>query len=85
MGYTAKELSVILAARRKSSCASAVRVAVIGAVMVGLFLATNGLMSAQVLAYMAFAVALLALACPRFNWGPKYEDLLNILESKIEH
>jgi hypothetical protein len=33
---------------------------------------------------LMFAAVLLAVALPQFGPGPKYEDLLNIIESKAD-
>lgn len=84
MGYTPKELSVILAARKKLASASALRIFLIAAVVAAAFLAANGAIGAGACAIAAIVVALIAAFGPQMDIGPKYEDLLNILESKLE-
>ena len=42
----------------------------------------SGMVVADELVYLALASVLLAIALPQIGPGPKYEDLLKILENK---
>jgi len=84
MGFSSQELSVIHAAKQKAASAWALRIFLIIAVVATAFLAAYGEIDAQICAIIAVVVALIAAFGPQISLGPKYEDLLNILESKLE-
>ena len=84
MSFSSQELSVIHAAKKKAASAWALRVFLIVTVVAAAFLAANGEINAESCAILAVIVALIAAFGPQISLGPKYEDLLNILESKLE-
>ncbi len=83
MGY-AKKISVILAAKKRSSTASALRGFLTGAIMIGAFLTFNGLIEPLSFAYASVIALLIATFSPQFSRGSTYEDLLDSLDSKLE-
>lgn len=82
MEFSEKELHAIAAAKKKVNTATLFRVLLIIAILCAVALMFTGVVIAEQIIYLAFAAVLLALALPQFGPGPKYEELLNILESK---
>jgi len=82
MKFTDKELLVIAAAKKKVKSATLFRVLLIIAMLCAIALMFTGVVIAEHIIYVAFAAVLLALALPQFGPGPKYEELLKLLESK---
>ena len=82
MAFSEKELSVIEAAKIKVKFASAIRILVISIMVCGIAMMVAGILVADHIIYLSLAAVALAIAHPQFGSGPKYEDLVNILESK---
>ena len=87
MEFSENELAAIAAAKKKIKTAAMFRVFLILSILMGITLMFSGLVIAEVIVYLAYAAVMLAVALPQFGPGPKYEDLLNILESKanVQH
>lgn len=83
MGY-AKRLSIILVARKRSSTVSAFHSFLIGAIIIGAFLAVNGLVEPVSFVYVAIIALLIVMFSPQLSSGSMYEDLLDSLENKFE-
>ena len=79
--FTDKELAIVVAARKKARGATIVRVAIITAMLVSIALMFVGAVSAAHFAYASIAAVILAVAYPQLGEGPKYEDLVRLLES----
>ncbi|WP_213997851.1 hypothetical protein [Arsukibacterium sp.] len=82
MEFSENELAAIAAAKKKIKTAAMFRVFLILSILMGITLMFSGLVIAEVIVYLAYAAVMLAVALPQFGPGPKYEDLLKILESK---
>lgn len=82
MEFSEKELLAIAAAKKKVKAVTLFRVVLIIVVLSAIALMFSGVVIAEQIIYLAFAAVLLALALPQFGPGPKYEELLKILESK---
>lgn len=82
MEFSEKELLAIAAAKKKVKTATLFRVLLVIVMLCAIVLMFSGVVIAEQIIYLAFAAVLLALALPQFGPGPKYEELLKILESK---
>ena len=82
MKFTSSELAIIAEAKKKIYFATIVRVLIVIAMLVGIVLMLSGTVIADRLIYGASAAVFLAIAHPQFGAGPKYEDLVRLLESK---
>lgn len=87
MHFTQAELSLIRAAKHKVKMAQRVRVAVIVLIILGIIADLFGLMATGLWLnewkiFIAAGLVLLAVALPQFGHGPKYEELLSLLEHK---
>ncbi len=82
MEFSEKELLAIAAAKKKVETATLFRVLLVIVMLCAIVLMFSGVVIAEQIIYLAFAAVLLALALPQFGPGPKYEELLKILESK---
>lgn len=82
MDFTEREIATIVAARKKVSFSSAIRICILVLTFVGIFLLAKRLITPEGFIYFLIAAVILSIAHPQLSWGPKYEDLLNILERK---
>ncbi|MES2319171.1 MAG: hypothetical protein V4631_16970 [Pseudomonadota bacterium] len=82
MKFSEDELKLIGAARKKSTDARVKRLLILFAIMIGIGLMIAGIVSADRIAYAAVAAVFLSIAMPQLGGGPKYEDLVKLLESK---
>ncbi|MCT6699777.1 hypothetical protein [Rheinheimera sp. 4Y26] len=82
MEFSDKELLVIAAANRKVKAATLFRLLLIMIILCAIVLMFTGVVIAEQMIYFALMAVLLAVALPQFGSGPKYEDLLKILEDK---
>lgn len=82
MEFTNKELTVLAEAKKKILAATIVRVFIVVAMLFGIILMLTGVIIADHFVYGAVAAVILAVAHPQFGAGPKYEDLVRLLESK---
>jgi Zn-dependent protease with chaperone function len=82
MEYTGSELAVIADAKKKIYAATIVRGLIVIAMLVAIVLMATGTVIADRLIYGVIAAVFLAVAYPQFGAGPKYEDLVRLLESK---
>ncbi|MCS6230410.1 hypothetical protein G3488_05990 [Shewanella baltica] len=76
------EIALIASAKRKVQMAQKVRLAVIALVVLGTGLTISGLWVNEFAIYMAFGLVVFAVALPQFGQGPKYEELVSLLEKK---
>ncbi|MCD1598437.1 MULTISPECIES: hypothetical protein [Rheinheimera] len=82
MEFSDKELEVIAGAKKKIKAATFFRVLLIVVMLCGITLMATGVVVAEFIVYLAFGAVVLAIGLPQFGSGPKYEELLNILDSK---
>lgn len=82
MEFTDREIATIIAARKKVSFSSKVRIFALTSILVGIFLLVKGFVAPEGLIYFLIVVVVLSVAHPQLSLGPKYEDLLKILENK---
>ncbi|PKO91789.1 MAG: hypothetical protein CVU15_09290 [Betaproteobacteria bacterium HGW-Betaproteobacteria-1] len=84
MEFTNSELAVIADAKKKILFATIVRVFIVIAMLVAIVLMFTGTVIGERLIYGAIAMVFVAVAHPQFGSGPKYEDLVRLLESKAK-
>ncbi|WNO59429.1 hypothetical protein [Rheinheimera sp. MMS21-TC3] len=82
MEFSDKELAVIAGAKKKIKTATLFRVLLIVVMLCGITLMATGVVVAEYIVYLAFGAVVLAIGLPQFGPGPKYEELLNILDNK---
>lgn len=82
MEFSDKELAVIAGAKKKIKTATLFRILLVVVVLLGIGLMFTGVVIAEQIVYLALAAVFLAIALPQFGPGPKYEELLKMLESK---
>lgn len=82
MEFTEKELQLIAAARKKVKMATLFRIAIIISILCAIVFMFSGIEVAENMLYFGLATVFLSVALPQIGHGPKYEDLLHILESK---
>lgn len=82
MEFSDKELAVIDGAKKKIKTATLFRVVLVIAMLSGIFWMLTGVVIAEKIVYLTVASVFFAVALPQFGHGPKYEELLKILESK---
>lgn len=80
MLFSETEIALIASAKRKVQMAQKVRLAVIALVV----LTISGLWVNEFAIYMAFGLVVFAVALPQFGQGPKYEELVCLLEKKCQ-
>ena len=85
MLFSETEIAFIASAKRKVQMAQKVRLAVIALVVLGTTgLTISGLWVNEFAIYMAFGLVVFAVALPQFGQGPKYEELVSLLEKKSQ-
>ncbi|MDH5632144.1 MAG: hypothetical protein OEZ10_04035 [Gammaproteobacteria bacterium] len=82
MEFSDKELAVIASAKKKVKTATFLRIVLVIAMLSGIGLMFTGVVVAEQIVYLAVAAIVLATVLPQFGTGPRYEELLKILESK---
>jgi hypothetical protein len=82
MNFTNREIEIIAAARKKVFFASVLRIMALCATVVGIVLMAKGLIAPKPFSYALIAAVFFSIAHPQFGWGPKYEELVKILEGK---
>ena len=82
MEFSDEELKVITAAKKNIRIANLFRIFLVIVILCGISIMFSGMVVADELVYLALASVLLAIALPQIGPGPKYEDLLKILENK---
>ncbi|KEK28270.1 hypothetical protein N5C36_18355 [Shewanella xiamenensis] len=82
MEFTETELALIAAATQKVQMAQRVRMGGIILLILGTFTLLAGFWSHPYAIYIAFALVVFAVALPQFGQGPKYEELLALLQQK---
>jgi hypothetical protein len=82
MEFSDKELAVIAGAKKKLKTATLFRILLVVVMLCGIGLMFTGVVIADQIVYLALVAVFVAIGLPQFGLGPKYEELLNILESK---
>ena len=82
MEFSEKELRLIAAARKQAADARVKRVLILIAMLVGMGLMIAGVVATDRFAYACLAAVIWSIALPQLGGGPKYEDLVTLLESK---
>ena len=82
MEFSDKELAVIASAKKKIKTATLFRALLIVVLLCGIALMASGMVVAEYIVYLAFGAVVLAIGLPQFGPGPKYEELLQILDNK---
>lgn len=85
MEFSDKELAVIARAKKKIKTATLFRILLVVVMLCGIGLMFAGVVIADQIIYLAVAAVILAVVFPQLGQGPKYEELLKILESKAQH
>lgn len=82
MEFTQKELALIAKASRKAKNATFIRIILLIAMLIAVGCMFVGAFDSDKLAYGLFVAVFVAIAHPQFGEGPKYEDLVALLEKK---
>ncbi|GGQ29515.1 hypothetical protein [Shewanella litoralis] len=82
MEFSDKELAVIAGAKKKIKTSILFRSLLVIVMLCGIGLMFAGVVIAEKIVYLTVAAVFFAVALPQFGPGPKYEELLKILESK---
>lgn len=82
MEFSDKELAVIAGAKKKLKTAKLFRIILVVVMLCGIGLMLTGVVITDQIVYLVLAAVFVAIGLPQFGPGPKYEELLNILESK---
>ncbi len=82
MEFSERELELIAKAKKKAADVKVRRIVLIGAMIVGVGLMAIGAIDADKTAYLLIAAVFVALGLPQFGDGPKYEDLVSLLDKK---
>jgi hypothetical protein len=82
MEFTQKELALIAKASRKAKNARFIRIILLIAMLIAVGCMFVGAFDSDKLAYGLFVAVFVAIAHPQFGEGPKYEDLVALLEKK---
>jgi hypothetical protein len=82
MEFAQKELALIAKASRKAKNARFIRIILLIAMLIAVGCMFVGAFDSDKLAYGLFVAVFVAIAHPQFGEGPKYEDLVALLEKK---
>lgn len=82
MEFTQKELALIAKARTKAKNAKFVRIILLIAMLIAVGCMFFGAIDSDKLAYGLFAAVFIGVAHPQFGDGPRYEDLVALLNEK---
>ncbi len=82
MEFTEKELALIAKASRKAKNARFIRIILLIAMLIAVGFMFVSAFDIEKLAYGLLVAVFVAIAHPQFGEGPKYEDLVALLEKK---
>lgn len=82
MEFTRNELALIAKASTKAKNARLIRVILLISMLISVGCMFVGAFDSEKLAYGLFVAVFIAIAHPQFGEGPKYEDLVDLLEQK---
>jgi hypothetical protein len=82
MEFSERELELIVKAKKKAAEVRVKRIVIILVMMVGIVLMVTGIVGADKTAYLLVAAVFFSLGLPQFGDGPKYEDLVLLLDKK---
>lgn len=82
MEFSERELELIVKAKKKAVEVKTKRIVIILAMIVGIVLMVTGAVGAEKTAYLLVAAVFFSLGLPQFGDGPKYEDLVSLLDKK---
>ena len=85
MEFTQKELTLIGKAKTKTKNARIIRIILLIAMLVAVICMFVGVFDSDRLAYGLLIAVFVAIAHPQLGEGPKYEDLVALLEKKSAH
>lgn len=82
MEFSERELELIVKAKKKVAEVRIKRMVIIAAMIIGVVLMVVGIVNADKIAYLLVAAVFLSIGLPQFGDGPKYEDLVSLLDRK---
>lgn len=82
MEFSERELELIAKAKKKAADVKVKRIVIIIAMILGVVLMVTGTVSADKTAYLLVAAVFFSLGLPQLGDGPKYEDLVSLLDKK---
>jgi|SRR5471030_447694 len=82
MEFSERELEMIAKAKKKSAEVKVKRIVIICAMIFGVVLMATGAIGSDKTAYLLVAAVFFSLGLPQFGDGPKYEDLVSLLDKK---
>jgi len=82
MEFSERELELIAKAKKKAANVKVKRIVIIIAMILGVVLMVTGTVSADKTAYLLVAAVFFSLGLPQLGDGPKYEDLVSLLDKK---
>jgi Zn-dependent protease with chaperone function len=82
MEFTQRELTLIAKAGKKPKNARNIRIILLIAMLLAVACMFVGVFDSDKLAYGLFIAVFVAIAHPQLGEGPKYEDLVALLEKK---
>jgi Na+/H+ antiporter NhaC len=82
MEFTQKERALIAGARKKANNARFIRIILLISMLIVVGFMFAGAFDSDKLAYALLVAVFVAIAYPQFGEGPKYEDLVALLEKK---
>lgn len=82
MKFSEQELELIAEAKKKSAEVKVKRIFIICAMILGVVLMVTGTIAADKTAYLLVTAVFFSLGLPQLGGGPKYEDLVSLLDKK---
>lgn len=82
MQFTQKEVALIARAGRKAKNAKFIRIFILIAMLVAIACMLMGALDTDKIAYFLLVAVFVSIAHPQLGDGPKYEDLVALLEQK---
>lgn len=82
MEFSERELGLIAKAKKKAAEVKFKRIVIMFAMIVGIALMVTGVIGADKTAYLLVAAVFFSLGLPQFGDGPKYEELVSLLDKK---
>ena len=82
MEFSKQELELIVKAKKKSAEVKVKRIAIVCAMILGIVLMVTDTIGADKTAYLLVAAVFFSLGLPQLGDGPRYEDLVSLLDKK---
>lgn len=83
MEFSEQELELIARAKKKSAEVKVKRIFILCAMILGVVLMVTGTVGTDKTAYLLVAAVFLSVGLPQLGDGPKYEDLVSLLDKKV--